>query len=65
VGGTITGEHGVGAEKPGFMQLIYSPDDLDAQRKAKEVFDPAGIANPGKVLPEPDGGAAPASGLGR
>ncbi len=51
VGGTITGEHGVGAEKPEFMRLIYSPDDLDAQRRVKEVFDPTGIANPGKVLP--------------
>ncbi len=52
VGGTIAGEHGVGAEKPGFMELIYSPEDIEAQRKVREVFDPAGIANPGKVLPE-------------
>jgi len=52
VGGTITGEHGVGAEKPHFMELIYSPEDMAAQRKVRDVFDPAGIANPGKVLPE-------------
>ena len=51
VGGTITGEHGVGAEKPEYMRLIYSPDDLAAQRKLKDLFDPTGIANPGKVLP--------------
>jgi glycolate oxidase len=52
VGGTITGEHGVGAEKPEYMRLIYSPADLEAQRKLKRMLDPAGIANPGKVLPE-------------
>ena len=52
VGGTITGEHGVGSEKPRFMELIYSPEDMAAQRKVRDVFDPAGIANPGKVLPE-------------
>jgi FAD/FMN-containing dehydrogenase len=34
------------------MRLIYSPDDLAAQRQLKRVFDPAGLANPGKVLPE-------------
>ncbi|MCJ7822019.1 MAG: FAD-binding protein, partial [Armatimonadetes bacterium] len=52
VGGTITGEHGVGSEKPRFMELIYSPEDMAAQRKVREVFDPAGIATPGKILPE-------------
>jgi len=59
VGGTITGEHGVGAEKARFMELIYSPDDIAAQRKLRQVFDPHGIANPGKVLPaeEPAAGA--------
>jgi len=50
-GGTITGEHGVGAEKPRFMPLIYSPADLAAQRRLRQVFDPLGLANPGKVLP--------------
>jgi FAD/FMN-containing dehydrogenase len=51
VGGTITGEHGVGAEKPEHMKLIYSPADLDAQWQLKRIFDPLAIANPGKVLP--------------
>jgi len=51
-GGTITGEHGVGAEKPEYMRLIYSAEDIEAQRKLREVFDPLGLANPGKVLPE-------------
>jgi len=52
-GGTITGEHGVGAEKVQFMRLLYSAGDLEAQRKLKSVFDPKGLANPGKVLPPP------------
>jgi len=52
-GGTLTGEHGVGAEKVKFMHLLYSPEDIEAQRKLKLVFDPKGIANPGKILPEP------------
>jgi len=51
VGGTITGEHGVGAEKPEHMKLIYSPADLDAQWQLKRIFDPLAISNPGKVLP--------------
>ncbi len=51
VGGTITGEHGVGSEKPGYLPLIFSPSDIEAQRKAKRIFDPMGLANPGKVLP--------------
>jgi glycolate oxidase subunit GlcD len=52
IGGTITGEHGVGAEKPRHMHLIYSPADLEAQRRVQRVFDPCSLANPGKVLPE-------------
>ena len=51
VGGTITGEHGVGAEKPKYLELIYAPTDIEAQRRAQKVFDPEGLANPGKVLP--------------
>lgn len=58
VSGTITGEHGVGAEKPNFMKLVYSPEDIEAQRKVREVFDPEGMANPGKVLPEREAAAA-------
>jgi glycolate oxidase len=49
--GTITGEHGVGAEKPEYLRLIYAPADIEAQRALKRVFDPADLANPGKVLP--------------
>jgi D-lactate dehydrogenase (cytochrome) len=49
--GSITGEHGVGIEKREYMPLMYSPAELDAMRDVKQVFDPAGLLNPGKILP--------------
>ena len=51
MGGSITGEHGVGIEKNEMMPLIFSADDLEMMRKVKAVFNPAGVLNPGKVLP--------------
>ncbi|HEY6116714.1 MAG TPA: FAD-linked oxidase C-terminal domain-containing protein, partial [Candidatus Dormibacteraeota bacterium] len=51
LGGTLSGEHGIGLEKSAFMPWIYSPDDLDAMQRVKDVFDPAGILNPGKIFP--------------
>jgi glycolate oxidase len=51
MGGSITGEHGVGIEKNELMPLIFSPDDLDAMRKVKSIFNPAGEFNPAKLLP--------------
>ena len=53
LGGTLSGEHGIGLEKSAFMPWIYSPDDLDAMHRVKDVLDPAGIFNPGKVFPDP------------
>ena len=52
-GGSITGEHGVGMEKNCYMPLQYAPDDLAAMRRVKTTFDPAGLANPGKIFPTP------------
>ena len=52
-GGSITGEHGVGMEKNCYMPLQFAPDDLAAMRRVKRVFDPAGLANPGKIFPTP------------
>ncbi len=52
-GGSITGEHGVGIEKRAFMPLMYRPEELALMWDIKTVFDPAGIMNPGKVLPPP------------
>ncbi len=51
VGGTISGEHGVGIEKMDAMRLIFSEKEMDAQRKIKRAFDPEDIANPGKIFP--------------
>lgn len=51
LGGTISGEHGVGTEKLEGMRLVFSPDDLDFQRQLRTAFDPSGIFNPGKLLP--------------
>ncbi len=51
-GGTLSGEHGIGVEKRDLMSQVFSPDDLDAQARIREAFDPLGLLNPGKVLPE-------------
>jgi glycolate oxidase len=51
LGGSITGEHGVGMEKNELMPLIFSQDDLEFQRQIKNVMNPTGSFNPGKVLP--------------
>ena len=51
MGGSITGEHGVGIEKINLMPYLFSADDLDMMRKIKEVFNPEARFNPGKVLP--------------
>jgi len=50
-GGVLSGEHGIGLEKRDLMPLLFSPDDLDAQARLREAFDPDGAANPQKVLP--------------
>ncbi|GAB4424272.1 MAG: hypothetical protein Kow0031_03190 [Anaerolineae bacterium] len=49
--GSITGEHGVGLEKRDYMPMMYSPAELGAMWDIKNLFDPAGLMNPGKVLP--------------
>jgi glycolate oxidase len=51
-GGTLSGEHGIGLEKRDLMSKVFDPDDLDAQARVREAFDPSGLLNPGKVLPE-------------
>jgi glycolate oxidase len=55
-GGTLSGEHGIGLEKNAFMPWIYSPDDLQAMHRVKDVLDPHGMLNPGKIFPDPDQG---------
>jgi glycolate oxidase len=53
VGGSITGEHGVGVDKRKHMPKMFSEADLDAFQRLRCAFDPAGLANPGKVMPTP------------
>jgi FAD/FMN-containing dehydrogenase len=53
LGGTISGEHGIGAEKSEAMRMIFSPDDLDLQRSLRRAFDPDDLLNPGKIIPAP------------
>ena len=52
VGGSLSGEHGIGLEKRDFMHLVFNEADLDAQARIREAFDPEGLLNPGKVIPE-------------
>lgn len=51
VGGSITGEHGIGIEKIDFLPLMYSPEDLETMRKVRVAFDSSLRCNPGKLLP--------------
>lgn len=55
-GGTITGEHGVGLDKRGYMPLVHGPEELRLLSEVQRAFDPAGVWNPGKVLPDQVGG---------
>jgi glycolate oxidase len=51
LGGSITGEHGIGVEKLDLMPLMFSPDDLELQAMAKRIFNEGALCNPCKVLP--------------
>ncbi|MCU0842936.1 MAG: FAD-binding protein [Thiobacillaceae bacterium] len=52
LGGSLSGEHGIGSEKRHFLGLEFDPDTLALMRELKAVFDPLGILNPGKKLPD-------------
>ncbi len=52
-GGSITGEHGVGADKSRYMPRMFGPDDLDTMQMVRCAFDPRGLCNPGKIYPTP------------
>lgn len=51
LGGSLTGEHGIGFEKSDLLGLQFSPDDLELQRDIQRMFGDSGLANPCKVLP--------------
>ena len=51
LGGTLSGEHGIGLVQRPYMDIAFSQVQLDLMHRVKEAFDPLGILNPGKVLP--------------
>jgi glycolate oxidase len=53
LGGALSGEHGIGLEKAAFMPWVFSSDDLDSMHRVKDVLDPDGVLNPGKIFPDP------------
>ena len=63
MGGSITGEHGVGLEKKAFLPDMFSPDDITVMQAVRAAMDPMGIANPGKMFPDGQAPALTARGL--
>jgi len=58
LGGTLSGEHGIGLLKKQFMELDLGTDTIALMRRIKDAIDPNGIMNPGKVFPDPGGADA-------
>jgi len=52
LGGTISGEHGVGSKRAHYLPLVMDPTLTTLQRRIKRVFDPLNILNPGKIFPQ-------------
>jgi glycolate oxidase len=55
LGGSVTGEHGIGLEKIGELPLMFGPEDLFVMQALRGVFDPERRCNPGKIFPTPGG----------
>jgi glycolate oxidase len=53
MGGSITGEHGVGTDKACSMPKMFSEEDLAVMKRLRAAFDPQGLCNPGKIFPTP------------
>jgi glycolate oxidase len=51
LGGVLSGEHGIGLEKKGYMSWLFTDDDLDVMYRVRQVFNPQQLCNPGKVIP--------------
>lgn len=59
LGGSVTGEHGIGVEKIDFMPLMFTPDDLHFMVRLRTAFNPDGRCSPGKLLPTAGGCSEP------
>ncbi len=63
MGGSITGEHGIGMEKREFLPDMFTADEIDCMQSIRAAFDPHGIANPGKMFPGKEAPALAQHGL--
>jgi glycolate oxidase len=63
MGGSITGEHGVGVEKRDYLPAMFSAEEIDLMHRIRAAFDPHGIANPGKMFPTSEAPALTLHGL--
>ncbi|HLH57030.1 MAG TPA: FAD-linked oxidase C-terminal domain-containing protein [Verrucomicrobiae bacterium] len=63
MGGSITGEHGIGMEKREFLGEMFTAEEIDCFQRLRAAFDPLGIANPGKMFPGADAPALKHRGL--
>ena len=57
LGGALSGEYGIGAEKRSLMSAAFATADIEAMLRVKQSFDPAGLLNPGKIFPDRSRGA--------
>ena len=63
MGGSITGEHGIGVEKRDYLADMFSADEIDCLKRLRAAFDPLAIANPGKMFPSSEAPALTQHGL--
>jgi glycolate oxidase len=63
MGGSITGEHGIGVEKRDYLSAMFNPEEIACMERLRAAFDPLGIANPGKMFPTAEAPALQQHGL--
>jgi len=63
MGGSLTGEHGLGVEKRAYLPDMFSAEEIDCMKRLRAAFDPLGIANPGKMFPGTEAPALTQHGL--
>ena len=63
MGGSLTGEHGLGVEKRDYLPDMFSSEEIECMKRLRASFDPLGIANPGKMFPGPEAPALKHHGL--